>query len=119
MFHIGVATKHPPLPEPGQLSQLGIAFIRDCLNIDAYKRPFAAELLNHAWILQIKSQLREDETVPHEHVMTFDIDFHDATVAQQAANLAAAEVDALNNSPPIYDDQTPTDGMPLSALPAI
>jgi len=119
MFHIGVATKHPPLPEPGQLSSLGIAFIRDCLNIDAYKRPFAAELLNHAWTLQIKAKFREDETVPHEHGMTFDDDFYDATVAQQAANLTAAEVDALNDSPPIHDDLTPTGGTPLSTLGAI
>ena len=117
MFHIGVATKHPPLPEPGQLSPLGIAFIRDCLNIDAYKRPFAAELLNHAWILQIKSKLREDEP---EHMMSFDVDFHDATVAQQAAILTAAEVDALNNSPPIHDDLdlTPIGDTPLPTLGA-
>ena len=116
MFHIGVTTKHPPLPESGQLSLLGIAFIRDCLNIDAYRRPSAAELLNHAWILQIKNELREDETVPCEHVMTFNGDFHDSTVAQQAANLTAAEVDALNESPPLHDDPTPTGGTPIPTL---
>lgn len=121
MFHIGVATKHPPLPEQGQLSPLGIAFIRDCLNIDAYKRPSAAELLNHAWILQIKNKLGEDETLPHEHVMTFDSDFHNATVAQQAANLTAAEVDALNDSPPLHDDLdlTPTGGTSTPTLDPI
>jgi mitogen-activated protein kinase kinase kinase len=109
MFHIGVATKHPPLPEPGQLSPLGVAFIRDCLNIDAYKRPTAAELLCHAWTLQIKSKLGEDEALPSEHV-TFNGDFHDAIAVQQAANLNTAEIDALNDSPPLHDDLTPTGG---------
>jgi mitogen-activated protein kinase kinase kinase len=118
MFHIGVATKHPPLPESGQLSLLGIAFIKDCLNIDAYKRPSAAELLNHAWSLQIKNKLGEDETLPHEHVVTFNSDFHDATVAQQAASLTAAEVDALHDSPPLHDDLTPTGGTPTPTLDA-
>jgi mitogen-activated protein kinase kinase kinase len=119
MFHIGVATKHPPLPEPGQLSPLGVAFIRDCLNIDAYKRPTAAELLSHAWIMQIKNKLGEDETLPPEHVMTFNGDFHDATVAQQAANLTAAEVDALNDSPLLHSDLTPTNGTPTPTLSAL
>jgi len=118
MFHIGVATKHPPLPETGQLSPLGIAFTKDCLNIDAYKRPTAAELLSHAWILQIKDKLREDEPLPREHMATFNGDFHDATVAQQAANFTAAEVDALNDSPPLHGDLTPTGGTSTPPLGA-
>jgi len=117
MFHIGVATKHPPLPEPGQLSPLGVAFIRDCLNIDAYKRPTAAELLIHAWVLQIKSKLREEETLPSEHV--FNGDFHDSLVVQQAANLSAAEVDALSDSPPLHGDLTPISGTPTPTFDAI
>jgi mitogen-activated protein kinase kinase kinase len=28
MFHIGVAREHPPLPEPHQLSEMGIDFVR-------------------------------------------------------------------------------------------
>jgi mitogen-activated protein kinase kinase kinase len=119
MFHIGVATKHPPLPEPGQISPLGTAFIKNCLNIDAYKRPSAAELLNHAWILHIKSKLREDDTLPQEHAVASTDDFHDATVAQQVANLAAAEVDTLNDSPPIHGDLTPACGTPTPVTGAI
>jgi len=119
MFHIGVATKHPPLPEPGQLSSLGIAFIKDCLNIDAYKRPSAAELLIHAWIMQIKDKLREDETLPCEHAMATNGDFREAIVAQQAANLTAAEVDALNDSPPLHGDLTPTCSSPIPAFGAV
>jgi mitogen-activated protein kinase kinase kinase len=31
MFHIGVAREHPPLPEPHQLSEMGIDFVRACM----------------------------------------------------------------------------------------
>lgn len=49
-FHIGVAKEHPPLPDPSQLSELGIDFIKCCLTIDVTKRPTAEELLSHPWI---------------------------------------------------------------------
>lgn len=57
MFHIGVATQHPPLPEPGQLSELGINFIKQCLTIDPVLRPTAVELLDHPWMLQFGETL--------------------------------------------------------------
>ncbi|KAG8864900.1 Suppressor of Sensor Kinase (SLN1) [Tulasnella sp. 330] len=57
MFHIGVATQHPPLPEPGQLSYIGIDFIRQCLTIDGMKRPSAAELYDHPWIMEFRDEL--------------------------------------------------------------
>ena len=57
MFHIGVATQHPPLPEPGQLSDLGINFIKRCLTIDPVLRPTAVELLDHPWMLQFGETL--------------------------------------------------------------
>ena len=57
MFHIGVATQHPPLPEPGQLSELGINFIKQCLTIDPAKRPSAMELTNHPWMLDFRDTL--------------------------------------------------------------
>lgn len=57
MFHIGVATQHPPLPEPGQLSSMGIDFIRQCLTIDGVKRPTAGELYDHPWILAFREEL--------------------------------------------------------------
>ena len=119
MFHIGVATKHPPLPEPGQLSPLGVVFIRDCLNIDAYKRPTAVELLSHAWTLEIKDKLREDEPLPREHAMTFNGDFHNGMVVQQAADLNAAEIDFLNDSPPLHGDLTPTSDTSTPTFDAI
>ena len=61
MFHIGVATQHPPLPEPGQLSDLGIKFIKACLTIDPAQRPTATELMNHPWMLQFRETLASYE----------------------------------------------------------
>lgn len=57
MFHIGIATKHPPLPDPSELSDLGIDFIRQALSLDPTKRPTAAELLHHAWMKDLARSL--------------------------------------------------------------
>ncbi len=62
MFHIGIATQHPPLPEPGQLSDLGIDFIEQCLTLDARNRPTASELLQHRWLTETMQQLLEHST---------------------------------------------------------
>ncbi|GAA6053671.1 hypothetical protein JCM3770_001689 [Rhodotorula araucariae] len=67
MFHIGIAVQHPPLPEPHQLSELGIDFIRQCLTIDPEKRPTAEELMSHAWIMEATAQINmayEEESGP-------------------------------------------------------
>ena len=61
MFHIGVATQHPPLPEPGQLSEMGIDFIRQCLTIDPVQRPTAVELMDHPWMLDFREKLHSYE----------------------------------------------------------
>jgi serine/threonine protein kinase len=50
MFHIGIATQAPPLPEPGQLSDAGIDFIERCLTLDPPERPAAGDLLYHPWL---------------------------------------------------------------------
>lgn len=63
MFHIGVATQHPPLPEPDQLSEMGINFIKQCLTIDPMRRPSAVELLDHPWMAEFRETMLnyEDE----------------------------------------------------------
>lgn len=64
MFHIGVSTQHPPLPEPGQLSAVGIDFIKQCLNLDPIMRPTAAELKVHPWMIDVQdflNKLSDDE----------------------------------------------------------
>lgn len=58
MFHIGIAVQHPPLPESGQLSELGIDFIRQCLTIDPMARPTAAELMSHPWIESFQREMQ-------------------------------------------------------------
>lgn len=60
MFHIGIATQHPPLPERGQLSDLGIDFVEKCLDIDPMKRPTAAELMEHEWIVQFSQEIAKE-----------------------------------------------------------
>ena len=60
MFHIGIATKHPPLPEKHELSELGIDFIETCLDIDPMKRPSAAELMDHPWIQEFSAAIAHE-----------------------------------------------------------
>jgi mitogen-activated protein kinase kinase kinase len=50
MFHIGIATQHPPLPNPSEMSEQGIAFIQACVTLDPTARPSAAELIGHPWL---------------------------------------------------------------------
>ncbi|KAH8835953.1 kinase [Flagelloscypha sp. PMI_526] len=88
MFHIGVATQHPPLPEPGQLSTIGIDFIRACLCISAYDRPSAVELMDHPWMIDFKEALRsleELEGVQDDSGFVANETFEHASVARQAA----------------------------------
>ncbi|CAB4423426.1 unnamed protein product [Rhizophagus irregularis] len=48
MYH--VVTGHPPLPDPSQLSELGMDFLKMCFIRSAQQRPSAKELLKHPWI---------------------------------------------------------------------
>jgi len=60
MFQIGIAAKPPPLPDESQLSPEGIDFIRQCLTIDATKRPTAVDLMDkHTWIIQFREELAQ------------------------------------------------------------
>ncbi|KAJ3861677.1 hypothetical protein EV359DRAFT_84086 [Lentinula novae-zelandiae] len=104
MFHIGVATQHPPLPEPDQLSELGIAFIKQCLTIDAMRRPSADELLGHPWMIEFQEALasyEEDEIAndpPRE--MPPAENFANATVARQAVIIQEKEVENITRASP-------------------
>ncbi|KAF5384696.1 hypothetical protein D9757_006245 [Collybiopsis confluens] len=104
MFHIGVATQHPPLPEPDQLTELGIAFIKQCLTIDAIRRPSAEELLGHPWMIEFQEALasyEEDEIAndpPAE--LPPDDSFANATVARQAVIIQGKEVEDITRVSP-------------------
>lgn len=105
MFHIGVATQHPPLPEPTQLSEKGIDFIRQCLTIDPMKRPTALELMDHPWMLDFQDLLRDFEkaelaTSPPAE-MPSDPAYDNASVARQAAIEKEKEVEAIQCTSPV------------------
>ena len=99
MYHIGVATQHPPLPEQDQLSGLGINFIKECLSVDPTTRPSAFELMDHVWMLDFRKALQTyDETEmskspPAE--MPSEEAYESATVARQAAIIQEKEVEAI------------------------
>lgn len=123
MFHIGVATQHPPLPEPDQLSTLGIDFIRQCLTVDPMVRPSATELMYHAWMLEFKAALEdyeEDElaTSPPQE-MPPEEEFESATVARQAAIIQEKQVEAIAEASPVLSPaRTPQTGVePLDPGP--
>jgi len=104
MFHIGVATQHPPLPEPGQLSDLGINFIKQCLTIDAMRRPTAIELMNHPWMLEFREALDSYEEAeiainpPAE--MPSEEKYKNASVARQAAIIQEKDTEAMTAPTP-------------------
>jgi mitogen-activated protein kinase kinase kinase len=56
-----IAQGNPPqLPSPDQLSPQGIDFLKKCFVRDSKLRASAAELLQHEWIVAIKSQVSID-----------------------------------------------------------
>ncbi|KAF5355770.1 hypothetical protein D9756_004047 [Leucocoprinus leucothites] len=105
MFHIGVATQHPPLPEPDQLSPLGIDFIRQCLTIDPMLRPTAKALMDHPWLAELKYGYEEPDTLtsPPLHMPNIN-GFENATVARTAAIIQEKEIEAITAVSPV----TPT-----------
>ncbi|TCD70635.1 Suppressor of Sensor Kinase (SLN1) [Steccherinum ochraceum] len=114
MFRIGVATQHPPLPEPGQLSELGIDFIKQCLIIDPSTRPSALELMDHPWMVDFSEALRSYEEAelatspPME--MPSESQYKAATVARQAAIMQEKEVENIASaSPSLSPLETPSD----------
>jgi mitogen-activated protein kinase kinase kinase len=91
MFHIGVATQHPPLPESGQLSDLGINFIKQCLTIDPNRRPSAAELMNHSWIVEFRETLlRYEETELGAHLPDDEQDGVSASIEEEDGILSGS-----------------------------
>ncbi|THH29727.1 hypothetical protein EUX98_g4462 [Antrodiella citrinella] len=114
MFRIGVATQHPPLPEPGQLSEMGIDFIRKCLIIDPILRPTALELMEHPWMLDFSEALRSYEEAELAASPPLEMppgdQFKAATVARQAAIMQEKEVESIAfGSPSMSPLETPSD----------
>jgi mitogen-activated protein kinase kinase kinase len=104
MYHIGVATQHPPLPESDQLSELGINFIKECLTVDPTRRPSAFELMDHPWMLDFRKALQNyDEAemakIPPAEMPAEDA-YESATIARQAAMNQEKEVEAIKCASP-------------------
>ena len=121
MFHIGVATQHPPLPEPGQLSEKGIDFIRQCLTIDPIQRPTANELMDHPWMLEFRAALESYEEAelaaspPVE--MPLESTYGSASVARQAAIIQEKQVETIASvSPTLSPIETPKSDGDLSGM---
>ncbi|KAJ7124737.1 hypothetical protein C8R43DRAFT_1030583 [Mycena crocata] len=99
MFHIGVATQHPPLPEPGQLSDLGVAFIKRCLTIDPMRRPPAEELKDDLWLSTLRATWNtyENADAPADEENNFD----NSAAAQEAAAMHDNEVAEILRASPV------------------
>ncbi|XP_006454607.1 hypothetical protein AGABI2DRAFT_214884 [Agaricus bisporus var. bisporus H97] len=105
MFHIGVATQHPPLPEPEQLSYLGIDFIRQCLTIDPSLRPTAKDLMDHSWLAELRYGLDESDMGNGPPVYMPPMNgFENGTIGRQAAVIYEKEVEQIASASP----STPT-----------
>lgn len=63
MYNIAQGNQ-PQLPSRDQLSDIGIDFLRRCFERDPLKRPTAAELLQHEWIVSIRNQVVVEPQTP-------------------------------------------------------
>lgn len=120
MFHIGVATQHPPLPDPHELSELGIDFIRQCLIIDPAQRPTAVDLMDHPWMQDFSRALHdyEEELAMSPPVeMPPEADFKSATVARQAAIIQEKEVETIKETSPSLSPLETPNGSDTSSIP--
>jgi mitogen-activated protein kinase kinase kinase len=115
----GIAVQHPPLPEPGQLSEEGIEFLRQCLNVDPEVRPTAQELMSHPWIMNAQMALanfgeEEDQGDP-------------GWVGMQSLDSSRTGVDSIgsNMTVPLLEEEEEEEEMPeggessASALAAV
>ena len=63
MYNIAQGTR-PHIPTSEQVSEAGLDFLKRCFERDPANRASAAELLQHEWILSIRSQLSLEPSTP-------------------------------------------------------
>ncbi|KAJ3160363.1 Suppressor of Sensor Kinase (SLN1) [Geranomyces michiganensis] len=90
MYHIGIANRIPPLPEPSQLSEAGIDFLEQCFTRPAAQRPSAKELLDHPWVRDVNEN---DLTLTNQLM-----EAHKEAAENARARSAAAHGDASHGS---------------------
>ena len=54
----------PKMPSIEEMSEVGLDFLRKCFERDPARRASAAELLQHEWILSIRSMLSLEPSTP-------------------------------------------------------
>ncbi|KIY65889.1 kinase [Cylindrobasidium torrendii FP15055 ss-10] len=92
MYHIGVATQHPPLPDPDQMSDIGVDFIKTCLTIDPSQRPTAHELMQtHPWMVALQKRIQEFESQLDREDSAGDPNYGEGHVAAKARALEENE----------------------------
>lgn len=64
MYH--VATSHPPLPDPSQMSAKGISFLKRCFTRSAHDRPSAVELLRDDWLRGVDTDENRDKYAAYD-----------------------------------------------------
>ncbi|KAH9004199.1 kinase [Lactarius hatsudake] len=110
MYHIGVATQHPPLPEPDQLSEVGINFIKACLTVDPTRRPSAFELMDHPWMLDFRKALQNydeaDMTKSSPPGMPTE-DAYESTIIPCQAAVQEKEVEGASPNPSSGSAESP------------
>ncbi|KAF8940268.1 hypothetical protein EDD21DRAFT_360964 [Dissophora ornata] len=72
MYH--VATSHPPLPDPSQMSTRGIAFLKRCFTRSSMQRPSAVELLRDEWLRGVDTDENREEYEYEEPPAEFNDD---------------------------------------------
>ncbi|SPO24727.1 related to SSK2 - MAP kinase kinase kinase of the high osmolarity signal transduction pathway [Ustilago trichophora] len=97
MFHIGMAEQHPALPDPSQLSPMGIEFIRQCLTINPRQRPTAIQLKEDPWMRSLIEELDA------------------ANEAEAAAELAGVPVGGMLPGDVGYDDMSQSSGSSVTS----
>jgi mitogen-activated protein kinase kinase kinase len=110
MFTIGIASQHPPLPTSGQLSELGIAFLREALTIDPEERPSAAELINHPWIQDARDQLtamNEEESDPNARSSATS---SSSSRSNAVSSLGTSSLGSINPGTVLEEEEEPEGG---------
>ncbi|KAF9138762.1 Suppressor of Sensor Kinase (SLN1), partial [Linnemannia schmuckeri] len=71
MYH--VATSHPPLPDPSQMSAKGISFLKRCFTRSAHDRPSAVELLRDDWLRGVDTDENRDKYAAYDEASAVDM----------------------------------------------
>ncbi len=92
MFHISITTQYSLLPEPDQLSELDINFIKECLMIDPVECPSVLKLMNYMWMFEFCEALISYEEAKNATCQAADISIESphessSTTVKQAALL--------------------------------